>query len=380
MTVVHIIAPAPMGGAESVVAALASARRESTAVIILHQGAAPDTPELPLTRVLRQAGVTVEEVRCGRRRYVAEALMSARVLKRMKASVVHTHGYHGNFVGWLAARVTGTPVVATAHGYLGRDTKERLFDAFDRFLLRRFDAAVAVSPGIRDLLEKRGVRPERLFLVQNGVAVSNSRLDPARAREELGLPADMPVVGWIGRLSFEKGADYFVRATAALSSRCCVVLVGDGMERAMLEGLAADLHVGGDTGKLRFAGFREAAAELLPAFDILCLTSRTEGTPIVILEAVSAGVPIVAFSVGGIPALLDETSAWLVPLGDVEAFSRAVDDALASSSERRSRAATARRNLSRLLDVDRWAGELQRVYSFAGASTDTTKRSDTRGL
>lgn len=354
--VTHLIAPAAAGGAESVVLALASAASERTRVITINQLATADSPELPLTRQLRAAGVAVDEVRCGRRQYRAEARAAARIVTATGSKLLHTHGYHGEIVGWMAAKHAGVPVVATAHGYLDRDFKERLYGKVDRWVMRRMDATIAVSRGVESVLLDGGHRRDRLVVIRNGMPAPRRQLDRAAARAQLGVTGDGPVVGWIGRLSVEKGADLFVQAMAATDPSVRAVLVGDGAARGAIERLTAG------TPRIVLAGQHADAARLLAAFDVLAISSRTEGTPMVVLEAVNARVPIVSFRVGGIPDVITEESGWLVPALDTAALARALGEALASPSERARRTARALELLSAELGIEAWLANVWAQY------------------
>ncbi len=354
--ITHLIAPAPAGGAESVILALASAAPERTRVICINQLAEPDAPELPFTTQLRAAGVGVDEVRCGRRQYAAEAREVARLLAATGSQLIHTHGYHGSIVGWMAARRSGLPAVATSHGYLDRDVKERLYGWLDRWVMRRMDAAIAVSRGVEERLLRGGHRRERLEVIRNGMPAPARLLSRADARARLGVPGDGPVVGWVGRLSIEKGADLFVQAIAATDPTVRAVLIGDGAERGAIERLAA-----GDPRTI-LAGQQSDAASLLAAFDLLAISSRTEGTPMVVLESVNADLPIASFRVGGIPDVLAEDAAWLVPTLDAPALGRAITAALEAPDERRARATRAKARLTAELGIESWLARVWALY------------------
>jgi glycosyltransferase involved in cell wall biosynthesis len=367
---IHIISPSPAGGAESVVLTLAAVAPDRTRAVILNQTASENAPPFPLVTQLRDRGVTATEIRCGRRRYTAEIRVLERYLRETPPGVVHTHGYHATWVAYQAAKHLGIPLVATVHGYLTRSLKERLYNFVDRRVLRRFDAVIAVSDGIRNQLVDSGVDRSRVHVVQNGLAAHVGSESRESARRHLGLTSDDRVVGWVGRLSPEKGPDLFLRALARDGTHVGVV-IGDGPERVALSELARKLRLSEQ--RCRFAGYRANASELLPAFDALALTSRMEGTPMVILEAVAAKVPIVAFAVGGIPDLLDDQTAWLVALEDVDALATAMAAALDSPQEAARRAAMACSRLSERLSLPRWLERVWHVYSQA-ASAPRDKR------
>jgi glycosyltransferase involved in cell wall biosynthesis len=354
--VAHVIAPAQTGGAETVVLALATAAADRCWVAALNQ----EGTSLALVDALRRRGVVVDEINCGRRRYFAEVRALERRLRARGARLVHTHVYHGDWVGYLAARRVGLPVVATVHGFTGGDLKNRLFQSADRWLLRRFDAVIAVSSPLYEFLAHSGVPRDRLHLVQSGLMRVEASATRAQARQALELPPDERVIGWVGRLSPEKGPDLFLQALAGEHLGAGAVVIGDGPEGERLGALARTLGLREPA--LTLLGYRPEAARLLPAFDVLALTSRTEGTPIVLLEAVAAGVPIVCFATGGIPDLLDRDCAWLVAPGDLNALRAALKNALADPEEATRRADRARTKLEDRLDSDRWIRRVWDVY------------------
>ena len=224
---------------------------------------------------------------------------------------------------------------------------------------RRADAIVAPSPYVRDYVAGWGVDRSRIRVVYNAVSDPTAGLDEDRAtaRAALGLPADAAVILTVARLTAWKGVDTLIRALPALRVRrpnAVLVIVGDGPDRARLEGLASEAP----PGSVRFAGevpHREVARRLVAA-DVLALCSGYEGLSHVLLEAMAAGVPVVASDVGGNRALVrDGENGLLVPFGDVPAtavaLGRLLDDpALASGLADVARAEMAERTVGRMVD------------------------------
>lgn len=343
--------------------ALANASRErgrAVVVAILLQ----DGGSHPFAERLKADGVAAREIRCGRRRYLAEVRELAAILRETGASVVHAHNYHADVVGWAAARRCGLPVVSTVHGFSSSDWKGKAYEWLDIQLLKRFDAVICVSEQTEAIMRRAGCRPDRLFLVRNG-HWAPPPLPRADARRRLGLDETASVVGWVGRLSVEKGADLLLDAVSRGTPppRCDVVLVGDGPERGALE--ARVRAAGPPLARVRFAGQRDDAPALLAAFDVLALSSRREGTPMVVLEAMGAGVPVVAFGVGGVPQVVDETTGWLVPPENVAGFSAALGDALSRPGEASRRAAAATRRLAERFGAAEWLERTDAVYAAA---------------
>jgi glycosyltransferase involved in cell wall biosynthesis len=359
--VAHVIAPSPYGGAESSLLALVQAITVPTAVAALLQGGSSDS----FVERARRPGVRVVEIRCGRRRYLAEARQLAVEVERLGARLIHTHVYHADFVGYRAARRLGIPVVATVHGFTGGDWKNRLYEWLDRRLLARFDAVICVSQTVQQQVLAAGVAAHKVHLIPNGVQPPADPVGRREARALLKLPDSQTVVAWIGRLTREKGPDLLLDAVERLPEpRPVVAVVGEGPERRRMEARALAL---GMSDGVRFLGWLEQAARWLRAFDALVLTSRTEGTPMVLLEAMACGVPVVSFTVGGIPDILDATSGWPVTPGDIGGLAAALSDALRRPEEARRRAERAYGVVAERFGAARWAARVEAVYgSVAG--------------
>ena len=360
MNVLHLIAPSPVGGAESVVKALAAARLrasgpDSVAVATLLPG---DAGDHPFVAGLRRAGIPVEPISAAQRRYWKQAAQVDAVIRRRGVAVLHTHIQQADFVGYLAARQASVPVVATVHGYTARRPKGMFYEWFDRRLLRRFAGVICVSDVVRDTLLRAGCRGERLHVIQNGYA-GGALLDRDTARRRLGIAAGDRAVGWVGRLSVEKGPDLLLQAMAGVTIPDVVtVIVGDGPVRAAVEAQATAARL-----PVKILGRLEDAGTLLRGFDALAISSRTEGTPMILLEAMAAEVPVVSFAVGGVPQVVTERSAWLAPVGDATALGAAVTRALTNPEEAARRSREARRVLDERFALDRWVARVEDVYA-----------------
>lgn len=360
--IVHVIAPAVAGGAESVVLSLATDNPDATKVVVLDPRQAPGAAAHPFARRLRECGVHVEELRMGRRRYLEETVRVRSLLRQWNAALVHTHGYHGTMVGGLAAALIRIPRIATVHGYLTRDSKERVYNALDRVILRGFHRVVAVSEPLRSLLVSSGVRSDRVVVVPNGVPVRPDVCGRADARLRLGLSSDDLVVGWVGRFSREKGPDLFVDAMQLTRREFSAVMLGDGPEHERVRRTWDELRAQHSGKGLYFAGEVEGASKYFEAFDILAVTSRSEGMPMVVLEAAAAGVPVVAFGVGGVPDILQDGVGVVVPSGDTLAFAQEMERLLQDAELRSLYATRARDSVSRRFGLEAWRARMRQVY------------------
>jgi glycosyltransferase involved in cell wall biosynthesis len=356
--IVHVISPALVGGAESVVNALAQAQHAAganVAVVALRADSSPN----PMVAALRSTGVTVHEVVAPHRHYRREVIATAECLVERKAAVVHTHIYHADFVGYLAARRLRLPVIATYHGHTRGSLRNRVYEWADRRLLRRFAAVICVSERNRERLLRAGCPSHRLAVVRNRPTIT-SFADRVSARAILGIPPDARVVGWVGRLSHEKGPDIASDvAREALGGAELLLMVGDG---PMRPSLTAAMQSDPRPARARLAGAWPNIATLLGAFDLLVISSRSEGLPMVLLEAMAAGVPIVTFAVGGIPEVVDQQSAWVVPAGDQVALARAIREALDRPDDAHARSLRARAVLDTRFSAREWVAEVDAVY------------------
>ncbi|MGH7657996.1 MAG: glycosyltransferase, partial [Gemmatimonadales bacterium] len=181
------------------------------------------------------------------------------------------------------------------------------------------------------------------------------------ARALLGLPPGVFIAGWVGRMSREKGLDVFLEALADPAAAGIVgAIVGEGKERPALESRAAEL---GLAGRLHWCGLVPGAGRFMPAFDTFVLSSRTEGTPITLFEAMNAGVPVIATGVGGVPDVLTPEEGRLVEPDSPTALAGAIAAVRDSPMEAGRRAERARARLARQFSLPRWLDAHDALYA-----------------
>jgi glycosyltransferase involved in cell wall biosynthesis len=297
-------------------------------------------------------------------------------MEELRPDVVHTHGERTDVLHIGAARKLGVPAVTTVHGSSRLGGKARLHVPTQLCILRRFAAVVAVSGPIHESLSGLWVRPSRVHRIPNAWDGNRPSLDRSAARRRLGLESEGFVVGWVGRLIPVKGADLFLRAIARADPDIIACLIGDGGERDRIENLATSL---GLEGRVRLAGAVDGAADFLPAFDALVLSSSSEGTPVVLFEAMAAGVPIVASAVGGVPDMLSTDEAILVLPGDPEALARAIGSVKANAAAAEARVRAADLRLRTEFDFETWLLRHERVYRSVLATRGRDHRPSASG-
>jgi glycosyltransferase involved in cell wall biosynthesis len=312
--IAHVLSSFGLGGQERVALDLAREQRARGHRVLAISLAAP--PDGPIAEHFRSARVKTETIPKGNGVDPTLPVRLASCLVGAQVDVVHTHNPHALIYGAPAANLARVATVHTKHG-VNPDQGRRL-------LLRRIasslvDACVAVTPALeRVAREQRECDPNLLRVISNGIDVKRFSPDPEARRSvraELGIPENAWVAGTVGRLAPEKDQALFVRGMAPLlDERRQLVVVGDGPER---ETLRAAIGATWRERLCHMVGMRPDVERLLAAFDVFVLTSRTEGLPLVLLEAMATGLPVVATAVGGIPDLIEqEVTGYLVPPGD----------------------------------------------------------------
>ena len=340
--------------------------------------------EASLEDAARQKGVHLQVVpELGRRISPwSDAVAFVRLLgllRRVAPDVVHTHTAKAGALGRVAAavyNVTRSPrhrclVVHTFHGHVMNGyfgpTTNRLVRVAERGLARLSDRIVTISERQRqDIVARyRIASPGRVSVVPLGFELEPLvDLPPAeRARKALGLPADVLVVGFVGRLVPVKQPLALIEAFAQLSAShptAVLLVVGDGELRPAVE---HDVARRGLSERVVFAGWRSDLPNVYSAVDIVALTSRNEGTPVALIEAMAAGRAVVATDVGGVADLVEHgTSGLLVSSGDMRALGDALARLAADPDERRRLGRNGRAHALARYRADRLADDLDRLY------------------
>ena len=330
LSIVHVLSSYGVGGQERVALDLAigqRARGHLVSVISL----AP-SPDGAMADEFTAAGIATHRV-AKRDRGLDATLVPrlARTVRSLGADVVHTHNPLPLIYGAPAGRLARAVVVHTKHGVNPGGRGQRFLRRTAARLVRAF---VAVSPTTAEqATPQRDCAPSKLHVIPNGIRLDRYAPDAearAAARVELGL-GDAWVVGTVGRLDAYKNQALLVRAMAPLlSSRVRLVIVGDGDDRPAVEAAVAALP---DPRWVVLTGRRMDVPHLIHAFDVFALSSKSEGLPLVVPEAMAAALPIVTTAVGGLPSVVDDQETGLLVPVDEGALSRALAR-LAADTER----------------------------------------------
>lgn len=339
LRVLHLITTMPVGGAENLLLTtmrgLDAQAFSSTLCCIQDKGVLGEEAErlgIPVISLGRM------QTKGHDRRVVSDL---AQLIRQQGIDIVHCHLYHAALYGRLAARRARVASVVTVHNVYAQSKWHRRL--LNRWLARRTAKIVAVSEAVgHDVLRHDRVDQQRLAVIPNGIDLqaAQSHLSPAEARRRLVLPEDAQVIACVGRLEKQKGHRFLFEALAELRARrgdCpYLLLVGDGGEREGLQQAIAALRL---DDRVRLLGTRRDIADILRAADLFVLPSLWEGLPLAMLEAMAAGVPVVASRVGGVGEVLadnmDNTFGLAVPPADVAALSAAIDELLMNDERRR---------------------------------------------
>src|SRR6266702_871916 len=266
-----------------------------------------------------------------------------RYFRRERPAIVATHTAKAGTLGRTAAWLAGVPlIVHTFHGhvldgYFSRLTTS-LFLFIERALGRVTTRFIAISPEIAADLDRQRIGRGKVTVVRLGLDLDHV-IDGRRGRlrADLRIPADASVVGIVGRLVPIKAHDVFLAAASRLAERDPSVhfaIVGDGELWSHLHEVA---HAAGLGERVHFAGWRADLADVYADLDVVVCCSRNEGTPVSVIEACAAGLPVVGTAVGGMTDIItDDLNGLLVPTGDTEALAAAIGGLISDPARRSS--------------------------------------------
>jgi glycosyltransferase involved in cell wall biosynthesis len=279
-----------------------------------------------------------------------------------RVHLVHGHSSKGGAVARLAALSLRIPSVATPNAIITNDptlgpVSRAMYGAMEVTLGLAGQAIIAVSEEEVEALRRLRLPRRRIHLIPNAI----EPLDPSDrpfARGELNAQPGERVVGFVGRLAPQKDPEMLVRAFAAMGARDVrLVMLGDGPMRPAVDRLVEELNL---QGRVTMLG-EVPARRLIPGFDVMALSSRYEGHPHVVMEALSAGVPVVSTRTGGIPGMLGDGAGLMVPVGDQAALTAALDRMLGDAGLASSAAAQGLKQAA-AFDIDTMIGSTEELY------------------
>jgi glycosyltransferase involved in cell wall biosynthesis len=317
MNILHVIDSGGLYGAEVMLLNLMSEQVRLGLVPTLSSIGKPNIVEKPLETEAIRRGLRVEKIRMRPGPNIAGALKLLRFACREKIDIIHSHGYKGNILLGLMPRfLRRLPMVTTLHGWTWTGDLDRmvLYEGLDRLSLHFIDKVVVVNDAMRSR-----VKIKDLHVVDNGIPLNQCDISEIPEDEEPQIDPEIAsfcnegfTIGAIGRLSPEKGFQILLEAFKTVEQvhpEARLLILGEGSERNALEAKIKRLRL---EKKVFMPGYVADARRYIPLFRVYVLSSLTEGLPMVVLEAMQAGVPIVATMVGGIPAVLGNGQAGIL--------------------------------------------------------------------
>ena len=336
MRVMHVLNTLQTGGAEYLVLNIAKSHdRERFELLVCSLGGDGEIGD-----ELRKLGIPVFVF--NRRQGLDPLLVPklVRLIRRERVKMVHSHNVAPWLYAGMAARMSmaGVQVCHTEHSNLF--TEQKALKKAEKLLARMSKAVICDGEDVRrQLVDEQGLSPRNVVTILNGVDTAlyaRPVADRAKARKALGLADDTPVVATVARLEPVKDQATLLRAfekVGAALPEARLVLVGDGSLRGDLEQQARRPDL---AGRVIFLGRRADISDLLPLFDVFALTSVSEGLPLTVLEAMAAGLPCVATSVGAVPeAVIEGQTGMLVSPGDTDGLTAALTRLLRDPGLRR---------------------------------------------
>ncbi len=358
MRILHIISSGGMYGAEAVILNLSRTLNEQGHSSLL--GIFSNANLQLHVRALAE-GIESRLIPCGGQidRTVPASIRA--LASSTNTDLIHAHGYKADVYAYLAMRKTSTPIVSTCHTWYDDTRLLWLYGALDRRILRHFSAVVAVSDDVTKRLLTSGVAADRIHFIRNGIDL-RPFTNAAPSLRHLALPQGL-LVGWIGRLTYDKGPDIFLRSIARVRAhfpKAHYILVGEGPYRPEVERLITDLSLGD---VVHLLGQRNDMPAVYASCDLMVSSSRQEGLPMAILEGMAAALPWIATSVGAVPVVIENgTNGILVPAENAEVLADNLSQLMANSDERLTLGSAARLVIESEFSAERMAADYMRVY------------------
>jgi len=294
------------------------------------------------------------------------------IMRKEGIHIVHSQGGRADFFARVAARLAKIPkIVSTVQmpveGYDVSPLRKAVYVILDRFTERFVDKFIVVSEALRrTLIEGHKIAPEKVVRIYNGIELDkyNPELySREKVRKELRIGPDEPLVGAIGRLVWQKGFPFFIRAASYVLRtipEAKFLLVGDGPLRSELEDMIEEL---GLAENFVLAGFREDIPEVLAALDVLVLSSLREGLPMILLEGMAMARPVVATDIEGISEVVEHNrTGILVPPKDPQALAEGIITLLRDRDKARRMGQAGRKRVEERFSVEEMVRRTQEVY------------------
>ncbi len=360
--VLHLITELDAGGAQTALLRLLEQTKDSRIqprVVCLYN------ENKVVAQQIRQLGISVTGLGMSQSWRVDALWRLYRLLRAEPVDILHCWMFHADILGRLVGRIVGVPAVITSRRSMEVGGARR--EQIKRWTAWLDDRVVAVCEMARTAeISRTGVAPEKVRTIYNGIDSAPYHVPAARGlqmRQALTIPGDALVVGTVGRLHPVKGHRYLLQAWPTVRQQipqARLLIVGDGELRDELQRQAHDLGI---ADRVIFTGTRSDIPDLLATMDLFVLSSLWEGMPNVVLEAMAAGVPVLATAVGGTTeVIVDPTHGALIPPQDPAALATAIIQLLTDSEVRKRMGCAGRERVQEAFSMQRTVAATIALY------------------
>ena len=325
---------------------------------------------------LMEVGIKIDPVRMTNRYNLGIISRLKKIIKTKDVRIVHSQGGRADFFARIAARIANVPIIISSmamlvEGYDVSISRKGLYVLIDRWTERWVDRFIILSEASRrTLIERHKIPPEKIVKIHNGIEIEEYHPDlkevrnkKLELRRELGLKSDMPVIGAIGRLVWQKGFEYLIQAIPQVIEtfpEAKFLIVGDGPLRRRLEELSERLKI---KDNIIFTGFRSDIKDILATIELLAMPSLLEGLPIVLLEGMAMAKPIVATRIDGMTEVLENgETGLLVPAKNPHELAEVIIEILKNKTKADLLGQNARKIIEEKFSVKRMVEQTELVY------------------
>ena len=326
---------------------------------------------------LREVGIKIEPLDMTSRYNLGTISQLKKIIETKNIQIVHSQDGRADFFARIAGKIANVPVIISSvamlvEGYDVNIFRKVLYILMDRWSERCVDKFIVLSEVLRHtLIERHGIEPEKIVKIYNGIEIDEYkpnnergiRIEDSGLRKEFGFRNDVPVIGTIGRLVWQKGFEYLIKAIPKIVKdlpEAKFLIVGEGPLREKLEELGKRLKV---KDNIIFTGFRSDIKEILASIDVLVMPSLLEGLPMVLLEGMAMAKPIVATNIDGISEVLENgKTGLLVPPKDTDTLAEAIIEILNNKTKASHLGQNARKIVEEKFSVEKMVEQIEWVY------------------
>jgi len=325
---------------------------------------------------LMEVGIKIDPLDMTHRYNIGTISQLKKIIKTKDVQIVHSQGGRADFFARMAARIANVPIIISSmamlvEGYDVSILRKSLYVLMDRQTERWVDRFIILSEASRrTLIERHKIPPEKIVKIHNGIEIEEYHPDikevrnkKLELRRELGLKSDVPVIGAIGRLVWQKGFEYLIRAIPQVIEafpEAKFLIVGEGPLRRRLEELSERLKI---EDNIIFTGFRSDIKDILATIELLAIPSLLEGLPIVLLEGMAMAKPIVATRIDGMTEVLENSeTGLLVPAKNPHKLAEAIIEILKNKTKADLLGQNARKIVEEKFSVKKMVEQTELVY------------------